>query len=320
MELACEILKKRTDNNNTTKSLKKFKNLKLQNGLKTSNKEDFLKKIKSPQYKKIANNFAKKCFYSKNKDLGQAIMMAYYFSYYGNDVFGEFKTYYEKKLINAAHEVVCYLERKNNNYNDNFYDILDNYYSLYQTFIKKSSLYKIDDMMVILEDYIKASKLLQIQNKSIDHNFIKKINNIISEIFKINHNFAIKTFLQNYDMFIDSNNIMKHIWDKIKEYFKNDIRHAILIIIAELRVKLIQSLTLSEDKKDIYFNIDIEIIIKDIRNNDFTIEKINNIIKLLLQKINKITNLNITNQKLDNQKLFEIFDLFQIIFNTIYHS
>ena len=61
-----------------------------------------------------------------------------------------------------------------------------------------------------------------------------------------------------------------------------------MIIIAELRIKIIPQLNSCKDRRDIYYKIDAENMVKDIRNNNFTPQKLTSILDLISEKISII--------------------------------
>ena len=159
-----------------------------------------------------------------------------------------------------------------------------------------------------------------IKSKHSDH--IKRIKKIIKKIFSINVNFAIKSLLNNYDLFSDVEGILDIIWDNIKHTVKDYI-HVFVIMMAEIRVKLIKSIDSAIDRRTIYYNVDIDTIIKEIRNNTFDIGEFNKVFKIIALHTGKLNNsvqYHVPFPDFSKESINNIMLAFKDIFNTLYNK
>lgn len=241
--------------------------------------EDYMKYIKNkclPYF----NSISKQLFKNHDGDIGYALLMAYYISSYSNIIF-HVKTNFEHKIIHASNEVISYLEGVKKINDTDFYDAIDYYYSLYK-------MWSSPDLVIVNKIY---NRLI---NKCIEYKINKnhrRINKDIKYLMKrmsiINTRMMIEKILQNYNHLIKIDIVRNILWSHIKQ-ITEDIEHTILIMIAEFRIMLIPKLTSSLDRKDIYYKIDTENILRDIRNNKFTPAKINDILNIFVSKIKKL--------------------------------
>ena len=193
-----------------------------------------------------------------------------------------------------------------------FYDIVDYYYSLYK-------IWSSPDITVINNIYDKLiDACIEYRiNKYGIHTIIR----LIKKMFIINNKMATKTLLQNYKNFVDINIVSNEIWKCIATINDRNWDHVILIMIAELRIHFIPQLKTSSDRKDIYYKIDIENIIKLIRNNEFHCEKLDTIMNIFISKINKVYNAYMLpfSREYENLQLYykHIVDLFEQMYTII---
>ncbi len=306
MELACDIIRRKTTRIKPRYIIGKIKKLNIVKYLNKSH-QDFLYKAKKyclPTF----NHLARELFSNHDDDLGYALLLAYYISSYSDDIFNV-KTEYENKLIMASNKVILYLQGTISNIDHEFYDTVDYYYSLYKIWnspdLKKINIlydtlidlcvkYKLVSItLAIYNDhkpikklnYINSLKRHQTQNTKIK-SFSDKMIDIVNTMFIINNKMATKLLLQNYRQYVNIKAITNTLWKHIDNI--SDVRHIILIIIAELRIKIIHQSYTSIDKKDMYYKVNIEDMIRNIRNDTLTPKKINSIINLFTAKIQKI--------------------------------
>ncbi len=308
MELTCNIIKCKEDFNKYEHILNVIKDFDIKRHITRDSKE-FIYNIQ--QYRPHFDNYAQHAFTNHDGDLGYAMLMTYYISAYSDTIF-TIKTNFENKLIRAANQIVSYFEEDKKNYDSEFYNIIDYYYSVYK-------IWSSPDISVINKIYDKLiDACIEYRiNECSDY----KISHFIKRIFIINNKMATKTLLQNYPHFINIPVAQNIIWTCINNIKDENLDHIVLIMIAELRIHIIPKLHTSTDRKDIYYKIDIENIIKLIRNNKFNCEKLDPFLNIFVSKINKSNNKNIQRfkKKCDNLQEYyiEIVDLFKQMYDII---
>ena len=210
---------------------------------------------------------------------------------------------------------------KNNFPDDNFMDAMDHYYSLYKKWTSDKQINEISNLVDKLIDIITICNAKNKSGDNIKHH-IKQIKVIVKKMFSINTNFAIKSLLNNYELFNTIENILDIIWNNIKCTPKDCI-HIFIIILAEIRVKLIKLINSAIERKNLYYNIDMDVIIKKIRNNEFTIVEFNKILNVILQNTNIIDNsikYPIHFEDFNKHSINVILCLFKQIFNIIHKN
>lgn len=300
MEVACEIIRKKNSSiphNATTKVVKKLLELikpeqngyNGHNGMDIASPNKFLEKITSLNVMKIADSLAEALFDNNKRDIGYSIVFAYYISTFHHSIFGQKRSRTETKLTMYANQVVSHIEEFNRlgQLRDEFYESFDHYYSLYKTWISQESLQDIDEyfdeMVEQLKGYKMKLRIKKVHDKKLEADIISTLEKMLNK----DSSFAIKTLLTNYDLIRGYGFITKHIWEKVSKevYRKND--SILLIMVAELRISIIPQLKESKDRKDIYYKIDTEEMVKKIRNNDFTQKDLASILDLISTKVKK---------------------------------
>lgn len=319
MELACNIITRKDYKiSSNIDAVNKFKNLRISEKIKNLSVKEYITLVKSKSFKSVASKFADLLVSNDDNDLGKAILMAYYISNYCNEIFKPIKTSNDMKLINAANILLYHLnEIEHNNIstsflNDNFIDAIDHYYSLYKKWTSNEKLNDISNLM---------DKLIDIMNGHKNKSDTKKIKKYIKRMFDVNVNFAIKSLLDNYEIFHGIDEVLDIVWDNIRSKVKDYI-HVFVIMLAEIRVKLIKLINSAVDRKNIYYNVDIDMIIKNIRNNKFNVNEFNTIFGIILESIHKFDNgieypvkFHDFNKESINHILIMFKQIFQILYN-----
>nr|QBK89162.1 MAG: hypothetical protein LCMiAC02_02560 [Mimivirus LCMiAC02] len=301
MELACDIIRRKDFSINPSLLLSEIKKLGISFNIKNNNPKNFKKVVKT--YLPYFDNLAKYLFNKDNKDLGYALLLTYYISEYPTKIlysnlqkkqnYSSFQTKLndqdKHEIVNAANRVILFLEGVNDNI-DKFYDAVDYYYALYKIWTS-DDLYRINNL------FHELYKLCSHK----DNRYKSTIINILDKMFSLNTKMTIQILLENYKHFVINKVITNYIWNTIKKIstgtinqescdhnVDSDIQHIILIMITRLRIELISLLSNSADLKDIYYKIDTENIIRNIRNYKFNQSEINYIINILISKINKL--------------------------------
>jgi len=161
------------------------------------------------------------------------------------------------------------------------------------------------------------------QYATIHQSLITNIDNLkmkIKLLFELNCLFATQILLHNYDSFknIETNNIYPFIWSQITNSYNttNAKENMILIIITELKIKLIKTLTNLTARKDLYYQIDTENIIEHIRNGSLNHDTINKIMAQLQAKTHMINpEYQMVNLEKDYQK--SIINIFANMYNFV---
>jgi len=325
MELACDIIIKKNYESNTEKYQKKFIDLKLNKKILSLKPAEYLNEINKKKNLKCVNDFVDKLFKKHDDKLGYSLMLSYYISYNAEELFKPFKTNSDLNFLNAANKIIYYLEKIKDDmniiYQDDFIDAVDEYFAYYKKWTSKDTLYHIDSLFENLTKLITIYKI-KIKKQMEIKNEINEIMEIMDKIYKIDKKFAIKTFLNKYQYFVINEILTNKIWHMIEKmsFNENDRNHIILLIIAELRVKLIPMLVIPKDRKDIYYQIDTEEIIKNIRCNNFHLTNLKKIMDIFEDKISilypKYKNINDTTMSIKwNENI--IFEKFKMMFNVL---
>jgi hypothetical protein len=295
MELACNIIRVKATEIKPEYILNNIKKLNIPQYLDQPKHFNVAKKYCLPVFNKLAQEL-----FSNHNDLGYALLLSYYISTFNNHIF-PIKTSYENKLVSTANKVILYLEGSRRIDHD-FHDTVDYYYSLYK-------IWNSSDLQAITALYDSFISLCTEYKYNTKYEY--RIVNIIDKMFYINDKMAAKLLLQNYNMYMDITVATNKLWSCLNNV--NDINHVFLILTAELRIKLIYLTHSSKDRKDIYYKIDTEDIIKDIRTNNFGQNKIKNIINLFRSKIYKLYYVDIKKPKTN------ILHTFRSMFDVLYN-
>ena len=301
MELACDIVRKKTNVYNITNTLKKIKSI----GLKDPN---------LIQDKNIADrvNLILKSIIDCNDDIGDALITAYYISTHTINELHD-NNIKDQRLINAANSLVSCIENSEKKYlEDVFFDCMDNYYSLYKMSKSSSEISEIELLFNELEEKIKIHLLLS-KKKQI----IKKSKfTIIKKMFNINPMISTKKLLSSYKLISRIPYLCNIIWKEILDNMNNNIynrEHLFIIMVAELRIMMVPKLNNTSDRKKLYYMIDIENIIQSIRNRSLSISNVLSIISIFDNKYT-IPSCEIWDNYFDKC----IVDFFHTHFDTLY--
>jgi len=284
-----------------------FNKLNLMESINTLSYDDFINKIKIHSVLLTVYEFLQNYFNNIDMNMSHDILMAYCISSYANKMFSTYKSRFEQKLIIAGNTVVVDIERLikqesrrkksiDHTFMKEFYEAIDHYCSLFKIWHSKDILNKQNEIFDELCDIIKIYKIQIKKGISINYNVYDQSLICIDKMFQYNHNFAIQTLLHNYNIFnmdnvsdVNTNNIKEIIWTKTSDELLTNFNGIFIILVVELRIKLIPLLQTPTDRKDLYYNIDIENIVENVRNCNFDHTKINNILSLLQLKV-KIIN------------------------------
>jgi hypothetical protein len=326
MELACDILKRTNDKVNVFNDIEiiKDKIRRLQKKITNQNSlTDCFKVINKIDYIRPISLLVKEFFNNEtSEEITNAILMSYCISLFTSDIFESYKSRFEQKLILAANKVVIILKKFvngiteiNQDFYKDFYSVIDNYFSLYRIWKSQDSL----KILTKLFDQIQEkNKIMNIQlKKGIDID-IDSNKYLIDQLFDTNSKYATRILLHNYSIF-NSSKIKEYIWQKIQKCYYLHQDEMFLIIVAELRIKLIPLLNNPSDRKEIYYSIDTEELIQIIRNSKLTNTKIAQIINIFGNKINKI-NKTFSFNDVDKEELKKYNMMLLCIFESFYNG
>jgi len=327
MEIACDILKKSIASaTHKHTNIKKFKSLNLSDISRKNNMESFLKLVNSKKYVDITNEFMGEYFDNTNKDTGISILMAYCISSYSDTLFDSYKTRFEQKMILSANKVVLLIEKllniQDNAFPDNFYNeflsTIDHYYSLYKIWKSKDS---INEMSNLFENIQEIASIIKIQLvKHIPTDKYDFLINLMNKLFDLNPKYALRIMLHNYNIFSGLQLLETKFWDKVVTVYQLHKDAMFVILVVELRIRLIPLLLDPLDRKDIYYNLDTEDIINKIRNYDLDNKKIIEIINILQDKTKKINNNFINKQLSPNFQEKDMILLFKYMFHSSFEN
>jgi len=301
MEAVCEVIKKKSKITNSSPTLKKLKIINLSKLTHNLNAAEFINHVSTEEYIEKVDSVIKKLFRKAPKDIGYSIILSYYISAYPDNVFNEYKSKLDIKLEHAANKVVDCLDKitKNidnaenidQNFYDNFFSMVDSYYSLYKIWTSKDTINLIDEKMDRIEKCM--------YNKSaLSDTTFRECEQVLSKeiviMFDLNPKFTISKLLENYDILNYSLELTNIFWQNVKDCIGSCISSErdsiVLIMIVHIKIKLINLLTTPKDRKDIYYNVDSEDIVKIISEDKLRPKYINTIISILSGKVEKLTN------------------------------
>lgn len=326
MEIACDILKKSTISERYKEVKRKFRDLKLSDTCRNTSYHSFQKLIQNNKYLAPTISFIEQYFDDVDDDFATSILMAYCISTYPDNLFDNYRSRFEQKLILSANRVVLYIERLltesnlSEDFHNEFFNIIDHYYSLYKIWKSKDSINK---MSVIFDEMKELINIFRFQSrKNILVNNVNNCDNILKlldELFDLNGKYATRILLHNYDIIKKIPNIELRFWEHVKSNYLENKEALFIILVAELRIRLIPLLTNPSDRKELYYSIDTEDIIDEVRSYEFTQKKSNKIIKILQNKV-CIVNKTYNKKDLDTYIDENIIDVFSGMFNAIYQS
>jgi len=344
MEIACDILKKSCPTSKYIDIKKDFINLKLNVITKKDTMDTFLKLVNNKNYITIATRLLGEYFHNIDTNMGTSILMAYCISSFSDTLFSSYKTRFEQKLILSANKVVIYINKLVNNnsvtedFTHEFLNIIDHYYSLYKIWKSKDSINEMSDLFENIQTTTNVLKYQIKKNKSITSiasitsNISNKSNILpinydsltdsLEKLFYLNAKYALRIILHNYDIFNELSSFEIKFWEKVKMLYPKYKDAMFIILVVELKIRLIQRLSDPSDRKDIYYKLDTENIIDKIRSGTLTNSKIIKIINMLQNKMSKIND-NFICKELTNSQDIDIIDIFSVMFNysivNLYH-
>jgi hypothetical protein len=287
MELACDVIKRKgilsnsrfsEDINNMQKQLRKIDICSLFKKMSHGRVERYVNMVIDP-------------YFENSPSITKSIIFSYYISMNNNeDIEKIYGTLIEDKLLFSSKSLVAFIEYGDNNVRE-LLNKIDYHYSVYSAWKKKDKFVNIDNYFCQLEEKIKIHRIINSRNMrpvmDIDESSVTIIRNMMVCEPKI----AIKKLLSEYNAISSTPELSNYFWNQIKRTVHEDnekIEHIFLIMVAELRIMLIRKLKNSKDRKNIYYNVDIENIVDMMRDKQLTITEMKRIVMELSSNCNKL--------------------------------
>ncbi len=312
MELACDIPKQSKKIIIENKINDKFKKLRL-HGIQDLHV--FLSKIKKEKYIKRTTLLLEQYFQDVEKDMVDAVLMAYCISSFSDKLFDSYKSRFEQKLIFAANKVVVAIDKLiiNSEPPSEFYNTIDHYVSLYKVWKSQDS---INELTKLFEEIQNEIQIMNLQKKRGLNINTTKSKELIDKLFLKNSKYATRILLHSYDIFNNSHELEKYFWNCVKTAYQKYHDVIFVTLVSELKIRLIPLLTDPYDRKKIYYSIDTEELIQKISNMLLTNDAIMNIINIFGNKIKKINSKFIFETIVDDKVPNHIVNLFE----SLYHA
>lgn len=309
MEIACDIIKQKLDKSNKSFELsiaQNFKDLNLKN---ICSLNDFFNLSKKEKYIDATRNLLKLYFQNVDMVMISAIQMAYCISLFSDKIFDSYKNKFEQKLIYSANKVMITIERiigitEENMEPSNFYNIIDNYLSLYKIWKSQDS---IDSLNKVYCEYEKELRIIKIKKKRKMNICLDKLNGYINKMFEINPKYATRILLHNYPNFIMGNH-EEYFWESVKKAYEEFPEIIFITLVSELKILLIPFLKNPSERKEIYYNIDTEDLIKQIGISGISKKMISDVLDIFCKFI--FEDINVDNYKKD-------IDLFSVLYGEL---
>lgn len=253
----------------------------LNNKAKHYNLQEFENYVNSNECKNTYIELSKCLFSNCNyNDIADSILKAYILKHYGKQLGSWYENNYDKEMNYCSSIVVegitdiirCDKIEKNNK----FILIMDYYYSLYQIWNSKINVNNITKKMNSIIENVNTYEIMYIMDYKSVIELEKDIKKNINDLFNTYKFMALCILKDNYDKL-----------GKFKEYFWNNVKsisdnyHSCAIILEHIRNKLLESTTDVIEKKNIYYNIDIDDLINKIKIREIKDADIHSYIKLI---------------------------------------
>lgn len=293
MELTADILKNKLSDKMDEKTILDIKSLHLSECTLTMSNGKFLAMTKSKTWLIPMTNFINKLFYiNSHPDLPNAILFAFYLSGYHKEIFLTRCTKFDNKILYYANVIIMHISYiitdcmiKDNE----FLDVVDHYYSLYKIWVGNDTIKQVDNKLINFKNTLDTYHTLgKLNEYSSNNTMIPALKKHMNDIFCINKMIGLKVFLQYYNQFRTISVIKTFFWDKITTIYDNNTNHTFILLVAELRKCLIQSTSTTESKKKLYYNIDIDELIKKARNDNIIEQDYIDILNILSEYLNMV--------------------------------
>lgn len=272
MELATRIFRK-NKTNRIGYFIDQFKLL----GLGKKHCEDineFDSYIENNKVKITINNLLNNLYKTNDtEELANSILMAYKISLFSKDVFSGLFTKLDKKIVNSSHKVVAMMELLQENISDDFFETINQHYSLYKLWSSKHILHRIRNEIQNLTQLLKIKTSLK---KNEYQNIISDICDYVDKIINEDAFIGVKSILDIYPCLSVWDNAKQYYWTSIK-LCHDDIYHLFVLLISELKKKLDESTSCKSIKDQLNKDLNINKMTKMIRDNNFNTKDIVNI-------------------------------------------
>lgn len=322
MELTADILKNKLSDKVDEKTILDIKSLHLLECTLTMSNGKFLAMTKSKKWLIPMTNFINKLFYvNSHPDLPNAMLFAFYLSGYHKEIFLTHCTKFDNKILYYANVIIMHMSHIITDCmikDTEFLDVVDHYYSLYKIWVGNNTIKQVDNKLInfknTLDTYHTLSKLNEHSSNSTILPTLKKHMN---DIFCINKMIGIKVFLQYYSQFSTIPAIKTFFWDKITTIYDSNTNHTFILLVAELRKCLIQCALTIESKKKLYYDIDIDELIKKARNDNINEKEFEEIINILSEYSNTTNLSESCDDNIDKIQNNDILNKIIMIYDTL---
>ena len=204
-------------------------------------------------------------------------MTAYYISGYSDEIFVYYTSSFDNKFIFYCNKVIIEIDNIiKYNKSDEFIDVLDYYYSLYTIWDSKNKIREIDKIFNNSISDIDTYLILKKLNPNSTIELYEIISDSLKRIFEIDNYLAVHIFLSKYKIL---EYFSYTIWEYIEILYKKNKKHIFVLLLAEIKTHLMKNVTDINKLKEIYYSIDIDSIINNIKNSNFDDDTMSSIIK-----------------------------------------
>ena len=294
MELASDILKSKCNYKLDSNIISDINDLNIYHYATTLSRESFLGMMNSDEWLVPMSKLVDQIFYtSQQSKLPYALLHAYYLSEFYNEIFSDkCTTKLDEKLLYYSNKIVALMTSINeSNLSDSdCLDTIDHYYSLYKVWTSKDVIKNIDEKLEEFKNTLNTYKI--INSVQSDPILVDEMINIMQDnmehAFNINTMLFVKLFLQLYYKFYKIDKIKTFFWDKIFSIPHTNFDHVFILLVAELRKCLIKKNDNCDAKKSLYYDIDIDNLIKKIRYGTIILTDYSDIVNILIKYVNVI--------------------------------
>lgn len=227
------------------------------------------------------------------------LQMAYFIAAIPNMIYKLHHSIYDEELINLSNKLINIIESKENIPNDD----LSKYSKLYSKWCTQNPIITLKHKFIEITHFIKYYKY-HLKNNTATPNMVTDFELIIKRLLSLDEIYTIQLLMEHYKLFIGIDNIKKIIWDIIHSVFKKNSGSVLIILVERLKNKIIPMLADPNDRRDIYYNIDIEYLL-----HDMDIEILNMCVILIQHKVIKIDPSFIIKTDINIKLLNELFDI-----------
>lgn len=186
------------------------------------------------------------------------VQMAYFIAAIPEVIYKLHSSIYNEELIKCANDLVQQIESKKMISDTDFHK----YSQLYSKWSHSNPIINLKHKFVEVTHFIKYYKY-HLKNGTTNPNMIVNFESIIDKLIAIDEIYTIQLLIEHYKSFVAINDIKKSIWKIIENAMQHNQAGVMVILIEQMKNKIIPLLKNADDRRDIYYNIDIEYLIHD---------------------------------------------------------